>query len=165
MLWIFEILSTLVLLIKKKNPDANYIHIISCKEWKSQKHLCNVKRNILNWLTQRWHLLINFGTIWHSESALWTNLDFVLISYHEQCPTSSVFYWKPLTPFMWQIAIAFRMVWIFCTIIQIHNGVFTNSPQYKNANIANFVLAVPLEMNWTIKSGILKCNPLKHSEI
>ena len=25
--------------------------------------------------------------------------------------------------------------------------VFTNSPQYKNANIANFVLAVPLEMN------------------
>ena len=25
--------------------------------------------------------------------------------------------------------------------------VFTNSPQYKNADIANFVLAVPLEMN------------------
>ena len=26
---------------------------------------------------------------------------------------------------------------------------FTNSRQYKNANIANFVLAVPLEMNQT----------------
>ena len=25
--------------------------------------------------------------------------------------------------------------------------VLTDSPQYKNANIANFVLAVPLEMN------------------
>ena len=25
--------------------------------------------------------------------------------------------------------------------------VFTNTPQYKNANIGNFVLAVPLEMN------------------
>ena len=25
--------------------------------------------------------------------------------------------------------------------------VFANSPQYKNADIANFVLAVPLEMN------------------
>ena len=26
---------------------------------------------------------------------------------------------------------------------------FTNSLQHKNANIANFVLAVPLERNWT----------------
>ena len=32
-----------------------------------------------------------------------------------------------------------------------HNliGFFTNSPQYKNANIGNFVLAVRLERNWT----------------
>ena len=28
-------------------------------------------------------------------------------------------------------------------------GVFTNSPQYNNANIANFILVVPLEKNWT----------------
>ena len=28
-------------------------------------------------------------------------------------------------------------------------GVFTKFPQYKNANIANFILAVPLEMNGT----------------
>ena len=28
-------------------------------------------------------------------------------------------------------------------------GVFTNSPQHKNANIANFVLTLPLERNWT----------------
>ena len=28
-------------------------------------------------------------------------------------------------------------------------GVFTNSTQYRNANIANFVLALPLEGNWT----------------
>ena len=28
---------------------------------------------------------------------------------------------------------------------------FTNFPQYKNANIANFVLAVSLERNWTIE--------------
>ena len=28
-------------------------------------------------------------------------------------------------------------------------GFFTNSPQYKNANIANFVLALPSERNWT----------------
>ena len=27
--------------------------------------------------------------------------------------------------------------------------VFTNFPQYKKANIANFILAVPLEMNET----------------
>ena len=26
---------------------------------------------------------------------------------------------------------------------------FTNSPQYKNANIANFILAVPSETNYT----------------
>ena len=26
---------------------------------------------------------------------------------------------------------------------------FTNSPEYKNANIANFILAVPSERNWT----------------
>ena len=26
--------------------------------------------------------------------------------------------------------------------------VFTNFPQYKNTNIANLVLAVPLEKNW-----------------
>ena len=25
---------------------------------------------------------------------------------------------------------------------------FTNSPQYKNANIDNFVLALPLKINW-----------------
>ena len=29
------------------------------------------------------------------------------------------------------------------------NGFFTNSPQNKNANIANFVLAMSLEINWT----------------
>ena len=28
-------------------------------------------------------------------------------------------------------------------------GFFTNFPQYKNANIANFVLAVTSERNWT----------------
>ena len=28
-------------------------------------------------------------------------------------------------------------------------GVFTNSLQYNNANIANFVLAVPLKVTWT----------------
>ena len=28
-------------------------------------------------------------------------------------------------------------------------GFFKNSPQYKNANIANLVLAVPSERNWT----------------
>ena len=27
--------------------------------------------------------------------------------------------------------------------------VFHKLPQYKNANIANFILAVPLERNWT----------------
>ena len=36
-------------------------------------------------------------------------------------------------------------------------GFFTNFPQYKNANIANFILAVPLEMNKTNKV----CKPLK----
>ena len=30
-------------------------------------------------------------------------------------------------------------------------GVFTNSRQHKNDNIANFVLAMPLERNWTSK--------------
>ena len=35
---------------------------------------------------------------------------------------------------------------IFCVLVQF----FTNSPQYKNANIANLISAVPLEMNWTI---------------
>ena len=34
--------------------------------------------------------------------------------------------------------------------------VFTNSSQYKNANIANFVLAVPLECNWTNKVCSIK---------
>ena len=33
-----------------------------------------------------------------------------------------------------------------CTDVK---GVFTNSLQYKNANIANFILAVPSERNWT----------------
>ena len=28
-------------------------------------------------------------------------------------------------------------------------GFFTNSPQYKNANIANSVLTLPLEISWT----------------
>ena len=28
-------------------------------------------------------------------------------------------------------------------------GFFTNSSQYKNANVASFVLAVPLETTWT----------------
>ena len=28
-------------------------------------------------------------------------------------------------------------------------GVFTNSPQYKDANITNFVLALPVDRNWT----------------
>ena len=33
--------------------------------------------------------------------------------------------------------------------MSLQQGFFANSPQYKNANIANFVLSVPLEMNWT----------------
>ena len=33
---------------------------------------------------------------------------------------------------------------------------FTNSPQYKNANIANIVLAVSLERNWTNEVGNLE---------
>ena len=36
------------------------------------------------------------------------------------------------------------MVW---KIVTEQMGVFTNSLQYKNANIANFSLAVSLEMN------------------
>ena len=34
-------------------------------------------------------------------------------------------------------------------IVQQTLGFFTNSPQYRNANISNFVLAVPLEINKT----------------
>ena len=34
-------------------------------------------------------------------------------------------------------------------------GFVTNCPRYTNANIANYVLAVPLERNWTIEI----CNP------
>ena len=33
---------------------------------------------------------------------------------------------------------------------------FTKSPQYKNASIANFLLVVLPEINWTMKSGTLK---------
>ena len=33
--------------------------------------------------------------------------------------------------------------------MSLQQGFFTNSAQYKNANTANFVLAVALEMNWT----------------
>ena len=37
---------------------------------------------------------------------------------------------------------------------------FTNSPQYRNANIANFVLAVPLGIDYKLmKSTVLKYNP------
>ena len=45
---------------------------------------------------------------------------------------------------------------------------FRNSPQYKNANIANivnFVLAVPLGINWPMKFATLKYNPLTCTDI
>ena len=35
-------------------------------------------------------------------------------------------------------------------------GIFINSPQYKNANIANFVLAVPLKIKWTNEISYLE---------
>ena len=40
-----------------------------------------------------------------------------------------------------------------------NDAVFITSLQYKNVIIANFVLAVQLKMNWTMKSEILKFNP------
>ena len=38
--------------------------------------------------------------------------------------------------------------------------VFRNMPQLKNANIANFVLAVPLEITVLIENATSKCNSL-----
>ena len=40
-----------------------------------------------------------------------------------------------------------RKSFLFGQVPTSNLEVFTNSPQYKNANIANFVLAVPLEIN------------------
>ena len=37
----------------------------------------------------------------------------------------------------------------FSTIIEMPLGFFTNPPQNKNANIANFISAMLLESNWT----------------
>ena len=40
---------------------------------------------------------------------------------------------------------------------------FTNSPQYKNANIANFVLALPLKISWAIMPTLpTLCDCEKH---
>ena len=44
-------------------------------------------------------------------------------------------------------------------------NIFTNSPQYKNVNIANFVLAVLLEINYAMNSATLKCNSLVPTDI
>ena len=37
----------------------------------------------------------------------------------------------------------------FFTIIEMPLGFFTNPPQNENANIVNFISAMPLESNWT----------------
>ena len=42
-----------------------------------------------------------------------------------------------------------KLLWYLEFVARGTVGFFTNSPQYKNANIANFVLAVPLERNST----------------
>ena len=39
--------------------------------------------------------------------------------------------------------------WLHCTVfMSMALEFFTNSPQYKNANIANFVLVMPLDINY-----------------
>ena len=42
-----------------------------------------------------------------------------------------------------------------------NNGIITNSPQYRNDNIANFVSALPLEMNLTNEFCNLEMQSLK----
>ena len=47
-------------------------------------------------------------------------------------------------------------LWTFKSVISLNNRAFTNSLQNENANIANFVLAVPLESNWNDEVTNLK---------
>ena len=43
---------------------------------------------------------------------------------------------------------------------------FTNSSQYNNANVANLVLALPLEMNYRpVKYETLKLNPIIYTDV
>ena len=41
----------------------------------------------------------------------------------------------------------------------------TNLPDYKSANIANFIVDVPLERNWTHEVCNLECNPITSTDI
>ena len=44
---------------------------------------------------------------------------------------------------------------LICQQVDLTIEFFTNSPQHKNANIANFTLALPLEINYSNKT----CDP------
>ena len=54
----------------------------------------------------------------------------------------------PTNLFLGSLAVADLLTVTICVPIRVSTiGFFTNSTQYKNANITNFVLAVPLERN------------------
>ena len=44
---------------------------------------------------------------------------------------------------------SFSFFFDFSAVVGMPLGFFTNPPQNKNANIANFISAMPLESNWT----------------